>query len=223
MNLEPGANERKAAEKASLQAALKGLPKRLWKMLMHHLPWKLLALFLAVCLWAGLITQDPTLTRERTFADVPVTITGADSLLRNGLIVLNNFAAAPLTVRLSADVPQREYNTVTSSNYNPRIDLSKITQPGAQTLRISTTSTTTYGTVRQLSPDSVEVTVDEYITSYRVPVSAQRKGQFPKGFYGTAPALDPGSVSVSGPKSIVTRIARVMVDLTCPGCPPRWG
>ncbi len=223
MNLEPGANERKTAEKASLQAALKGLPKRLWKMLMHHLPWKLLALFLAVCLWAGLITQDPTLTRERTFADVPVTITGADSLLRNGLIVLNNFAAAPLTVRLSADVPQREYNTVTSSNYNPRIDLSKITQPGTQTLRISTTSTTTYGTVRQLSPDSVEVTVDEYITSYRVPVSAQRKGQFPKGFYGTAPALDPGSVSVSGPKSIVTRIARVMVDLDVSRLPAQVG
>ncbi|MEA5013336.1 MAG: CdaR family protein [Candidatus Limiplasma sp.] len=223
MNFEPEANERKAAEKASFRAALKSLPQRLWKMLMHHLPWKLLALFLAVCLWAGLITQDPTLTRERTFADVPVTITGADTLQRNGLIVLANFTAAPVTVRLSADVPQREYNTVTAANYNPRIDLSKITQAGPQTLRISTTSTVTYGTVNQLSPDSVEVTVDEYIMSYRVPVSVQRTGQFPKGFYGPSPALDPGSVSVSGPKSIITRIARIMVDLDVSRLPAQTG
>lgn len=223
MNLEPESTEKKAAGKAAFQAELKNLPQRLWKMLMHHLPWKLLALFLAISLWAGLITQDPTLTRERTFNDVPITITGADALQRNGLIVLTNFSAAPLTVRLSADVPQREYSTVTAAHYNPRIDLGKITQAGVQTLRISTTSTTTYGTVQQLSPESVEVTVDEYISSYRVPVSVQRQGQFPRGFYGTAPALDPSSVSVSGPRSIVTRIARVVVDLDISKLPAQTG
>ncbi|NLV57444.1 MAG: hypothetical protein GXY67_01610 [Clostridiales bacterium] len=225
MNLEPEMNEKKGAypEKNTLHTALKGLPLRLWKMLMHRLPWKLLALFLAVCLWAGLITQDPSLTRERTFADVPVTVTGKDTLQRNGLIVLTNFDVTPLTVRLSADVPQREYNTVTAANYNPRIDLSKITSTGLQKLRISTSSTTTYGSVSQVFPDSVEVMVDEYITSYRVPVSVERKGQFPKGFYGTVPALDPASVSVSGPKSIVTRIARVMVDFDVSQLPPQVG
>ena len=62
---------------------------RAFKAVINNWPWKLLALFLAVCLWAGLITQDPTLTRERVFTDASVGITGADTLRRNGLIVVS--------------------------------------------------------------------------------------------------------------------------------------
>ncbi len=225
MNAEPKMNDKKgpSQEKSPLRDLLKTLPQRLWGMLLHNLPFKLLAVFLAICLWAGLITQDPTLTRERTFSDVPVTITGADALQRNGLVVLTNFQQSPLTIRLQADVPQREYNTVSAAHYNPRLDLSKITETGAQTLRISTSSSTTYGAVTSLSPESVEVMVDEYVPSYRVPVSVERKGQFPKGFYGTSPSLDPPSVSINGPKSIVSRIARVLVDFDVSKLPSQAG
>jgi hypothetical protein len=144
MNAEP---ERKptppeAAER-SVRAAFRQLPKKFWRMLSHNLLWKLLALVLAVSLWAGLITQDPTLTRERVFTDVPVSVTGSDTLRRNGFIVLSGVEDDSALVRLRVEVPQREYNSVTTSNYNPRVDLSKITETGEQTLKISTTSTTT--------------------------------------------------------------------------------
>ena len=118
MNAEP----KKAAEqpRPSLRKALKGAPQRLWRLIYHNWPWKLLALFLALCLWAGLITQDPTLTRERVFTDVTVSVVGPDTLRRNsGLIVLSGLEDENLTARLRVDVPQREYNTVTASNYNP--------------------------------------------------------------------------------------------------------
>lgn len=212
---EPEKNEKKPSppDRGSFRVALKSVPARFWRVLSHNLPWKLLAVFLAVCFWAGLITQDPTLTRERVFSDVAVSVMGADTLLRNSsLVILNDFEAEPFTIRLRADVPQREYNTVSASNYNPRIDLSKITQAGKQTLKILTTSSTTYGTVQELTPDSIEVEVDDYIPSYRVPVSIQMSGQYPKGFYGTTPSLAPSSVTVSGPKSIVDQVARVIVD-----------
>lgn len=223
MNIEPENKKSGAPDNQSLRALLKTLPGRFWRMLRHNWAWKLLALFLAVCLWAGLITQDPTLTRERVFNDVPVSVQGADVLLRNGMIVLNDFEAEPLTIRLRADVPQREYNTVLATHYNPRIDLSRITSTGTQTLRILTTSTTTYGTVRELSVDSVEVTVDEYYTNYRVPVSINREGAFPGGFYGSSPSLDPSSVFVSGPKSIVEKVARVVVDFDVSKLAPQAG
>ena len=87
------------------------------------------------------------------------------------MIVLSGLDAETLTTRLRVDVPQREYNTVSAGYYNPRIDLSRITATGEQTLKILSTSTTTYGTVKSLTPDSVTVVVDEYITNYRVPVS----------------------------------------------------
>jgi len=202
---------------------LRTLPYRIIQLLLHNLSWKLFAVFLAICLWAGLITQDPTLTRERVFADVPVAIVGADTLQRNGMIILSSFSEEPLSIRMRVDVPQREYNSVAATNYSPRIDLSRIMETGLQKLRIATTSATAYGIVKEVIPDSVDVMVDEYVSNYRIPVSIQRKGQFPKGYYGTEPSLNPSAVTISGPKSIVSQIARVMVDFDASKLPAQTG
>ena len=223
--MEPETRDKKSApqNKPTFQTMLRTLPHKLWHLFLHNLSWKLLAIFLAVCLWAGLITQDPTLTRERVFTDVPVTITGADTLQRNGMVVLSSFGEEPLTIRMRVDVPQGEYNSVSAASYYPRIDLSRITEAGMQQLRIATTSATAYGIVKEVNPDSVDVMVDEYVSSYRIPVSIQRKGQFPKGYYGAEPSLAPSSVTVSGPKSIVSQIARVMVDFDVSKLPAQTG
>ena len=224
MNAEPerGENKRQKAERPLLKA-LSRQPRKLWRILSHNLMWKLLALVLAISLWAGLITQDPTLTRERVFTDVPVSVTGADTLRRNGLIVISDTEAATRSVMLRVEVPQREYNSVTANNYTPRIDLSKITETGEQALKVVTTSTTTYGTVTEVLPDSIPVTVDKYVTSYRLPVTVRQAGEYPTGFYGAQPTLDPSVVSVSGPESIVSRIARVVVDFDVSRLPPQAG
>ena len=85
------------------------LLRRFWNMLSHNWPWKLLALLLALCLWAGLITQDTSLTRERVFYDVPVSVAGEDTLRRtNGLIVVSGLDEDHLTARMRVDVPQGE-------------------------------------------------------------------------------------------------------------------
>ncbi|MDD3410469.1 MAG: CdaR family protein [Eubacteriales bacterium] len=220
MNLEPEKNERRA-EGSTVKGLFRSLPGRLWRLLSHNWPWKLLALFLALCLWAGLITQDPTLTRERVFSDVSVSVTGSDTLRRSGLIVLSGLDS--LTARLRVEVPQREYNTVTSLNYNPRVDLSRVTEAGTQTVKLTTTSSSTYGTVAEMVPDSVELVVDSYVTNYRVPVTVNRTGDYPAGYYGSSTSLDPASVSVSGPESVVDRIARVMVDFDASLLPSQTG
>lgn len=211
MNVEPKKTEQPSG-RPSFRRALKNAPRRLWEILRHNWGWKLLSLLLAVGLWAGLITQDPTLTREHYFNDVPVSISGSESLRRNGMIVLSGLDQEDLSVRLRVDVPQREYNSVSASSYNPRIDLSRIVETGEQTLKILTTSTTTYGTVKSVTPDSVTVVVDNYVTNYRVPVSVNQIGDYPSGYYGSAPSLDPSAVAVSGPESIVNQIARIYVD-----------
>ena len=221
MNTEP--ERRPAQAEKPLQRMLAGLPRKFWRMLSHNLLWKLLALVLAISLWAGLITQDPTLTRERVFTDVPVTVTGADTLRRNGLIVISSLDDEGSKVLMRVEVPQREYNTVAALNYNPRIDLSKLTETGEQSLKISTTSTTTYGTVSEVTPDSVTVTVDKYVTSYRLPVTVRVAGEYPTGYFGATPTLDPAIVSVSGPESVVSRIARVVVDFDVSRLPSQVG
>lgn len=211
MNTEPRRTEHAAA--GGLRKVFMKLPARLVRLVYNNWPWKLLAVFLAVCLWAGIISQDATLTRERVFADVSVNVTGQDSLRRNnGLIVVSGLEPENLKVRMRVDVPQREYNSVSASNYNPRLEMTRITEPGEQTVRVSSTSSTSYGIVRDVSPSTFTVMVDEYVTNYRIPVTVDIIGEYPVGYYGGSISLDPSVVALSGPRSIVDEIASIHVD-----------
>ena len=55
MNSEPEKNLQENVKKAA-GSWMRETPLRLLKTAVHNWPWKLLALFLAFCLWAGLIT-----------------------------------------------------------------------------------------------------------------------------------------------------------------------
>lgn len=197
--------------------------RRFLRMLRHHLGFKIIALLLALLLWAGLITQDPNLTRERTFTDVNVTISGSESLQRNGFIVTSDLSEVLGDVTLRVAVPQMQYQTAAATNYNARIDLSRITEPGTQSVRILTANTNTYGTVLEVTPSEVEITVEEYITRYRIPVRVNPAGHTPDGYYATAPTADPPMVTVSGPRSLVKRIVCAEATLELANLPAREG
>lgn len=172
---------------------------------------KLLALIIAVALWAGLITQDPTLTREKQFNDVTVNVIGADSLKRNGFIVVEDVNAVLDNVQVRVSVPQGQYTTVQASNYSIRVDLSRITKAGEQEVRILSTNSTAYGTVTEIDPPTVTLTVDEYVTRYRIPVTVVAEGTPPEGFYAANPSTDPPTIAVSGPRTLVERIVSAQV------------
>ena len=53
-----------------------------------------MAILISILLWAGLISQDETITREKTFNDVSVNITGTDTMKRNGYIVVSDMSEA---------------------------------------------------------------------------------------------------------------------------------
>lgn len=188
-------------------------PLVLWakKYLLHNWPWKLLSFGIAVLLWGALITQDASLTREKTFNDISLTILNSDTLRRNGFVVVSGLDDLP-TIKMTADVPQRMYSAAAVSNYNPRIDLSKIKAVGQQTIPITTSSTTTYGAVSDLSIDSVTVTVEEYITRSRIPVRLTSVGEVAEGLYAEQATTDPLYVTISGPKSLVNNVSRCVVE-----------
>jgi len=187
---------------------------RLIRHVLFHNGWfKLLAVVISVVLWAGLISQDATLTRDKSFQNVNVSINGADALRRSGYIVTSDMETLLNDVSIVAAVPQQQFDTAESSAYNLRVDLSRINATGSQDLRILSTNSTLYGKVVSTNPSTIKVDVDEYKVRQRIPVSLSVKGEIPEGWYMNTPTVDPALITVSGPKSLVQNISRARVFL----------
>ncbi len=192
------------------QATLKAFGARLKRSLKSNWGLKLTSLVMAVAIWGGLISQDGSLTREKIFSDVQVSVINAEALQRNGYIVTSDLSQlAP--IKLKVNVPQRVYDNVTPSNYNVRLDLGRITGTGEVTLPIQSTDTVSYGNVTWLSQTEVKVTVDEYITRRRIPVQTiPTEGEVPDDLFAGNAGVDPNNVVISGPRSLVENISRVV-------------
>ena len=188
--------------------------KKLKSILLENWGTKLLAIVIAVALWAGLITQDPTLTREKQFTDVAVTVNGEDTLKRYGFIVLEDIDTVLSHVDVRVSVPQAQYSAAQASNYSVRVELGRLRKAGEHDVKILSTNSSAYGTVTEIDPPAVKLTVDEYVTRYRIPVSVTTEGAPPEGFYATEPSTDPPMIAVSGPKTLVDKIvsAKVAAD-----------
>lgn len=194
-----------------IKLALKGL-----RYLVLNNGWlKLIALVISLVLWSGLISQDENLTRNKTFQNVQVTVTGTDAMKRNGFIVTTDLDELLDEVSIVAAVPQLQYNDAEPSAYNLRVDLSRINSSGEQEIRILSSSNRTYGDVVSIVPSTITVDVDEYQTRTRIPVSWDYTGTKPEEWYISDPSIDPDrNIVVSGPRKIVESIsrARIFID-----------
>ena len=186
---------------------------RIKRLILHNGWFKLLALLISVVFWAGLISQDETITREKIFNDVSVNITGMDTMKRNGFIVTSDLNEALTGVTAVAAVPQKQFERAEVSSYNVRVDLSRISGTGDQELRLLSSASAAYGRITSLSPSSISVRVEDYVVRYRIPVSVSVTGEIPEGWYISMPSVDPPLVAVSGPRNLVNSISRARAFL----------
>lgn len=175
-----------------------------------HNGWlKAIAVLISLILWAGLISQDESITRDKTFQNVSVSVTGAETLKSNSYIVVSNLDEILKDVTVTAAVPQRQYENADASAYNIRLDLSRIKGKGEQEVKIQSTNSSTYGKVTSITPSTVTVQVEDYVIRQRIPVSAPPvEGEIPEGWNVTIRSVDPDLVAVSGPWSVVSTILR---------------
>ena len=165
----------------------------------------------AVAVWCYFVASDGTLTRQKTFPRIPVGVNGESSLLSRGYIVTSDFSQLIPTVDFVTEVTQANYERASASAYNPHLELSQVTGEGENELTVVFTSQI-YGQVVSCTPSSVKVQVERYITR-RVPVVVLPEGQLPEGLYLAGYETDPSALMVSGPQSVVSRIARIAVRL----------
>ena len=153
-----------------------------------HNGWlKFIAVLISVILWAGVISQDETLTRDKTFQNVNVTVTGTETLRNNGYIVVSDLSEMLNDVSIVAAVPQKQYEDAEASAYNVRV--------------VST------------NPASITVNVEDYIVRQRIPVSANQEGNVPEDMYMSPLTVDPTVIAVSGPRSLAQTISRAKADI----------
>ena len=169
----------------------------------------------AVFTWSALVASDGTLTREKVFPHVAVGVTGESTLKSRGFIVMDDIRELVPGVRLSIEVAQQSYSRVSGTSYSPHFDLSKIEGVGENTIPISFSSTL-YGPVLSCEPDTVTVNVERYMTR-RVPVVLEMVGFAPEDVYLDSYRMDPNMLSVSGPQSQVSKVARAVAKLELSG------
>lgn len=198
-------------KKNNFKDFLQTLVKALKHLFLHNGWLKLIAILISVVLWAGLVSQDESITRDKTFQNVNVNITGAETLLSHGYIVVSDLNDILSNVSVVAAVPQMQYENAEASAYNVRLDLSRITGPGEQEVRILSSSSSTYGKVVSTNPSTVIVNVEDYIIRQRIPVSVSVEGKEPEGWYMSQPTVDTNLIAVSGPRSLVQTISRARV------------
>lgn len=171
----------------------------------------LASLLIAVLSWSALVVSDMTLTRPKFFQNVPVNVTNESTLKSRGYIVMDDIEELVPSVRMTVEVTQQNYGRVTSTSYNPHFDLSKVEGVGENTIPIAFSSQL-YGPVIDCTPNSVTVNVERYMTR-RVPVVIELVGLEQEDLYLDSYRTDPNMLSVSGPQSLVTTVARAVAKL----------
>lgn len=195
--------------KGTVWITLKEMLLHMSKVIIHNWPMKLACVVMAVLLWGTLISRDETLTRTKVFEDVTINVSNQATMQRNGFIVVGGLEKIS-NVRVTAEVPQNNYDAATAGNYSIRVDLSSIDEAGEVTLPVSHTRNAIYGAVTDLSVKEVTLQVEEYITRSRIPVKIRIEGEMPEGLYGSASNImvDPEYITISGPRSKVEDVVR---------------
>ena len=206
---------------ASFAERARSIGAQLWKAVRHilfHNGWvKLFAVVISLLLWAGLISQDNTLTRDKTWQNANVTISGTDTMKRNGYIVVSDLEDLLSNVTVTAAVPQKQYDSAETSAYNLRIDLSRINGTGDQELKILSTPSSTYGKITNTAPSVLNVQVEEYVVRQRIPVSVsvaaadEYQNGWYKDWYIYGLSANPELIAVNGPRTLVQTISRAKV------------
>ena len=203
---------------------------RLLKHFFLHNGWiKLIAVIISLILWAGLISQDESITRNKTFQNVNVSsaIESLNTKAKNkGYIITSDLSELLSNVTLTAAVPQTRYNNATESFFTVQIDENQIKGTGTQELKLTGTNSSLYGKVVSISPASITVDVEYYMEdSFGVDFSiknniiilSRRDSTYLHGWYKDWYIYVPGNnisdITVSGPESLVNSINRTKVIL----------
>lgn len=179
----------------------------------------LLSLGMAILLWLYVVTVVSP-NSDNHYYNVPVNLQGEAVLQDRGLMITSGKLPA---ISLHLEGNRSDLNKINSSNISIGVDVSGIGEPGTYALSLTAPSFLTDVpnnaiTVLNKDPSTVTVQVDRKL-SKPVPVDIRYNGTLPENFMADKEnrILDFENVTVTGPQTVIDRIAMARIDVDLEG------
>lgn len=177
----------------------------------------ILSVLLAFVLWFY-VGQEANPEVTNTLGHVQVTFTGLDKLEERGLMISQG---AEQTVSLRIRATREVWNRLNQGDTTVSIDVSGITEPGEQSVSVTTRvinfprSITGMDAidVQYTSPGTVEFTVSRW-ASKEVPVQGAFSGSVAEGYQREDFQFTPETVTVSGQEELVEQVDHALVTVS---------
>ncbi len=168
----------------------------------------LLAAILAVAVWMNAVsTADPDETR---IFSIPLSIEVVG--LQEGLVAQGYDS---VEVQVTFRAPRSVWDQLVPENVHARVDLSGKAE-GDYSVPVHIQTDISPVLVESVEPAKVEILIDR-LASRSLAVHVQLAGNLAPGFQAGTPTVSPESVTVSGPESVVDRIAQVVATVDVEG------
>lgn len=181
----------------------------LYKIFRQNLLLKIVSVLFAIILWNYVIVETNPL-REKTFSEVPVKIQGEAELRERGLAIREDLTKLVASGKVTVNVRNDLFNDLTRERISLNLDLSTVTSVGEQ--KVNLTCTTSYGTVKAVTPGEVTVTVEELVTR-TVPVRLRQIGTLQSNYWIRTITAEPEQIVLTGAKSDLETVEEALVDV----------
>lgn len=165
---------------------------------------KILSVIFAFLLWMFVINTDNPVIKK-TFSDVPVNMLNEQVLEElNQTYKIESGDTVSFTVRGKKDVVDR----LTKSDFRATADVSSMSDVHAIPIKVEALR---YRSQLDIDTENASVKVVlEDVKSDQIPVIVEVKGKPASGYTVSAQTATPNLISISGPKSVVSRIKQIV-------------
>lgn len=172
---------------------------RILRFVIHNWPLKLAAIGLATLLYGGLVLSQTTQPFTRA---VPIGVKNAPS----DIVVLSDLGSV---TRIQYVAPPDLGLRIDTATFEAAVDLAGVEPTGGpMSLRVTVQANDSRIQVLDFEPQEITVTLDRK-GSKVVPVHAVVVGPVPSGLSVGDPILDTSTATVTGPQSVVAKVAEV--------------
>lgn len=168
----------------------------------------ILSIVIAVFLWIYVVTdQNPKIFD--TIDNVPVKLTGVESLKERGLIISDS---PEYLVDIRVYGRRNDLININKENIEAQVDVSQLNTKGTHYLPINISGIPEDVEISHRNPEAIEITLDQIVTQEKS-VEVEVTGNPSQGRSYMNYIVDPKTVQIEGPENVLNNIRNVVATI----------